>query len=169
MSILLPGFEATQKELELIDQIVNTSSDSHRDEFIWTVILSKLTPNKDYVVGGIKLPARFVKFSNFIKAHTESLLKFRKKKPEEMVELFSTMNIKNNGGEEFLYKVTEYFLIRREMDNELEDLIVKVFDRFTDAPVGDIEEMVKTGKLEAKDIRNHVKGIQTTEIKKMFA
>lgn len=169
LSILLPGFEATQKELELIDQIVNTSSDSHRDEFIWTVILSKLTPNKDYVVGGIKLPARFVKFSNFIKAHTEGLLKFRKKKPEEMVELFSTMNIKNNGGEDFLYKVTEYFLIRREMDSELEDLIVKVFDRFTDAPVGDIEEMVKTGKLEAKDIRNYVKGIQTTEINKMFA
>lgn len=86
-----------------------------------------------------------------------------------MVELFSTMNVKNNGGEEFLYKVTEYFIIRREMDNELEDLILKVFDRYNDAPVGDIEEMVKTGKLESKNIRTYVKGIQTTEVKKMFA
>lgn len=169
LDIILPGFTATQKDLELIDQIVNTSSEHHREEFIWSVILSKLTPSKDYVVGGIKLPARFVKFSNFIKTHTESLLKFRKKKPEEMVELFSTMNIKNNGGEEFLYKVTEYFIIRREMDNELEDLMIKVFDRYTDAPVGDIEEMIKTGKLESKDIRTYVKGIQTTEIKRMFA
>ena len=110
-----------------------------------------------------------VKFSNFIKKHSESLIKFRKKKPEEMVELFSNMNVKNNGGEEFLYKVTEYFIIRREMDYDLEDLIVKVFDRFTDAPVGDIEEMVKTGKLKSADIRNYVKNIQVTEVKKMFA
>lgn len=169
LTVLLPGFDATQKELELIDQIVNTSSEQYRDEFIWSVILSKCTANNDYVVGGIKLPARMVKFSNFIKKHSENLLKFRKKKPEEMVELFSAMNVKNNGGEEFLYKVTEYFIIRREMDNELEDLIVKVFDRYTDAPVGNIEEMVKTGELKSSDIRNYVKDIQVTEVKKMFA
>ncbi|AFC21636.1 tRNA nucleotidyltransferase [Cronobacter phage vB_CsaM_GAP32] len=169
LTVLLPGFDATQKELELIDHIVNTSSEQYRDEFIWSVILSKCTANNDYVVGGIKLPARMVKFSNFIKKHSENLLKFRKKKPEEMVELFSAMNVKNNGGEEFLYKVTEYFIIRREMDNELEDLIVKVFDRYTDAPVGNIEEMVKTGELKSSDIRNYVKDIQLTEVKKMFS
>lgn len=169
LQVLLPGFSASAKELELIDQIVNTSSEQYRAEFIWSVILTNSTATNEYVVGGIKLPARMVKFSNFIKKHSESLIKFRKKKPEEMVELFSNMNVKNNGGEEFLYKVTEYFIIRREMDYDLEDLIVKVFDRFTDSPVGDIEEMVKTGKLKSADIRNYVKNIQVTEVKKMFA
>lgn len=169
MKILVPEFECTNKELELIDQIVNTCTSQYRDEFIWSVILAKSTPSKDYVVGNIKLPARMVKFSNIIKLHSENLIKFRKKKPEDMVELFSTMNVKNNGGEEFLYKVTEYFIIRREMDLELEELILKVFDRYNDAPVGDIEEMIKTGKLESKNIRTYVKDIQTTEVKKMFA
>lgn len=169
LAILLPGFTATQKELDLIDSIADNSTVEHRDEFIWSVILSNMTADKDYVAGSIKLPARMVKFSNFVKLHSESLIKFRKKKPEDMVELFSTMNIKNNGGEDFLYKLTEYFIIRREIDNELEDLIIKVFDRFTDAPVGDIQEMVKNGKLESSNIRTYVKGIQLTEVKKMFA
>lgn len=169
LTVLLPGFSATQKELDLIDVIAETSTQEYRDEYIWSVILSNMQADKDYIVGAIKLPARMVKFSNFVKLHSENLIKFRKKKPEEMVEIFSLMNIKNNGGEDFLYKVTQYFIIRREMDNELEDLMVKVFDRFTDAPVGDIQEMVKTGKLEAANIRTYVKGIQLTEIKKMFA
>lgn len=169
LSVLLPEFTATAKELELIDQIVNTCSEQYRAEFIWSVIISKSTATSEYVVGAIKLPARMVKFSNFIKKHSENILKFRKKKPEDMVELFSSMNVKNNGGEEFLYKVTEYFIIRREMDSELEDLIVKVFDRYTDAPVGDIEELVKSGELKSSDIRNYVKNIQVAEVKKMFA
>lgn len=168
LSVLLPTFNCTAKDLELIDQIVNTCSEQYRDEFIWTVILSNSTANSEYIVGGIKLPARMVKFSNFIKKHAERLIKFRKQKPEDMVELFTSMNIKNNGGEEFLYKVTEYFIVRREMDNELEDLIVKVFDRFTDAPIGNIEEMVKTGKLKSSEIRNYIKNIQNIEVKKMF-
>ena len=169
LSVLLPTFNCTAKELDLIDQIVNTCSEQYRDEFIWSVILQNGTPNQDYVIGAIKLPARMVKFSNILKKHGESLVKFRKKKPEEMVDIFSTINVKNNGGEEFLYKITEYFIIRREMDYELEDLIIKVFDRFTDAPIGNIEEMVKTGELKSSDIRNYIKGIQVSEVQKMFA
>ncbi|AQW88713.1 putative tRNA nucleotidyltransferase [Erwinia phage pEa_SNUABM_50] len=168
LKVLLPTFEATNKELELIDHIAMNSTEQYREEFIWSVILSKATPTKDYVVGGIKLPARFVKFSNFVKLHSDGLIKFRKKKPEGMVELFTAMNVKNNGGEEFLYKVVEYFIIRREIDIELEDLIMKVYDKFYDAPVGNIEEMVKTGALEAANIRTHIKTIQVAEIKKMF-
>ena len=169
LKVLIPGFECTQKEMDLIDLIVNTGSVKYHHEFIWAVILSNVKTAKDYSIGGVKLPSRMVKFSNFVKTHSENLIKFRKKKPEQMAELFSTMNIKNNGGEEFLYKVCEYFIIRREMDNDLEDLIVKVFDRFTDAPVGNIEEMVKSGELESKEIRNYVKSIQVQEIKKMFS
>lgn len=169
LAVILPEFEATQKQLELIDYIVSTCTVTYRDEFIWSVILDKCNPSKEYVVGGVKLPARMVKFSNIVKKHSDNILKFRKKTPEDMVDFFSAINIKNNGGEEFLFKVTEYFIIRREIDLDLEDLIIKVFDRFTEAKIGDIEEMVKTGQLKTSEIRDYVKQIQIEEVKKMFS
>lgn len=169
LNILLPEFACTQKQLELIDTIVNTCSEQYRDEYIWCVILSNSTPSKEYVIGGIKLPARFVKFSTFIKNHTDNILKFRKKQPSEMVDIFTSMNVKNNGGEEFLYKITEYFIIRKEMDYEFEELLMKIYDRFIDSPIGNIEEMIKSGKLKSSEIKQHIKNIQTIELTKMFA
>lgn len=168
LQILLPDFACTKVELALIDNIAENSTEQYRAEYIWAVILLNSTISKDYVVGNIKLPARFVKFANYAKLHSTELLKFRKKKSDEMVDLFTAMNVKNNGGEEFLYKVLEYFVIRREIDSDLEDLIVKVYDTFYDAPVGNIEEMVKTGELKSSDIRSYIKNIQVTEVKKMF-
>lgn len=171
LKILLPEFEGTKKEMDLIDSFASSSTSINRDEFIWSVILSKSTnlDTKNYVVGNLKLPARMVKFSAFIKTHTDGILKFRKKKPAEMVELLSAMNVKNNGGEEFLYKITEYFLIRREMDSELEEFLLKVYDTYIDTDVGDIDELIKTGKVEGSKIRDYVKGLQTIQVKKMFS
>lgn len=168
LTILLPTFNASNDELELIDHIAMNSTGTYCEEFIWAVILSKATTTKDNVVGGIKLPSRFIKFSNFVKQHSYGLINFRKKKPEDMVELFTSMNVKNNGGEEFLYKIIEYFIIRREIDIELEDLIMKVHDTFYDAPIGNIEELVKTCELDAKNIRTHINCIRVSEVKKMF-
>lgn len=170
MKVLLPEFKCTKQELELIDTISMTCTLPYKHEFIWSVILSSNTAKvqKDYVIGGIKLPARFVKFSNYVRTHAPEIIKFRKKTPQEMVDLFSVMNIKNNGGEEFLYKVLEYLIIRKEIDNELELLITKVYDTFYEAPVGDIEQMLKDGTLESSNIKEYVKNIQVQEVKKLF-
>lgn len=168
LKILLPHFEATKKELETIDSLRHNCTTGYAGDFIWAVILKDAQPSKDYCIGSVKLPARFVKFSDFIKRHNENVRFFRKKNVTDMVAVLNEMNIKNNGGEEFLYKITEYFVIRRELDLDLEDLIFKVYDRYTDAPVGDIQQMVKTGALKADNIRMHLDAIRIEFIKKMF-
>lgn len=168
LKILLPHFEASKKDLEFIDALRANSTVGYADEFIWAVILKDTQVSKDYVIGSVKLPARMVKFASFIARHNENVRFFRKKSVEEMVRVLNEMNIKNNGGEEFLYKITEYFVIRREVDLDLEDLIFKVYDRYTDAPVGDVQEMVKSGSLKADQIKVHLDTTRIEFIKKMF-
>lgn len=168
LKILLPHFEATKRELELIDDLRKNCTSGYAGDFIWAVILKDTPVSKDYSVGLVKLPARFVKFSQFIQRHNESVRFFRKKGVQEMVQILNDMNVKNNGGEEFLYKVTEYFVIRREVDLDLEDLIFKVYDRYTDAPVGDIQTMLKDGVLKSDQIRSHMDSVRFEHIKKMF-
>lgn len=168
MKIIMPHFTCTNKELELIDYIRQNSTSCFAEEFMWAVILNGAVVSKDYEVGLMKLPARFVKFSNYMTAHTDNLTKFRKKKVPEMVSILNELSIKNNGGEAFLYKVTEYLMVRREIDIELEELIVKVYDNYTDAPIGDVQEMVKNGELQANDIRKHLDTVRIETIQKMF-
>lgn len=168
LAVLLPTFKCTKKELELIDNIRSNCTPGYADEYIWAVIMRDCPPADDYVVGSVKLPSRFVKFFKFITTHTDSLIRFRKMSVSDMVTLFTAMNIKNNGGEEFLYKLTEYFIIRREIDLDLEDLIFKVYDAFTDAPLDGIEELVQVGELEPKYIPEYVRNVRTSSIKKMF-
>ena len=85
-----------------------------------------------------------------------------------MGNILLDMNIKNNGGEEFLYKVLEYFILRKEIDLELEDLIIKVYDRYTDVELPDIQQMVKDGELETSEIRDFVCELRYEAIKQMF-
>ncbi|WVO01645.1 tRNA nucleotidyltransferase [Salmonella phage PHA46] len=169
---LLPGLERFSKaDGETINKFATLSTEAYTADFMWSYLLSLTTAEikKDYTVGQIKLPARFVKFHNFIKTHEESIKNFRKKTPEQMVDILSKMNIHNNGGEAFLYKVLEYFNIQRETDGELEDLIVKVYDRYENTVIGDIDAMVKDGLLEPKEIRSYVANLRTVEVAKMFA
>lgn len=167
---IIPNYKCTKKSLELIDEISSKCTDVYKDYFIWSVLLEKETNiGKDYVINGrIKLPSRFVKFSKFIESNKLDILSFRKKEVIDMVNLFSTMNIRNNGGEEFLYKVLEYFILRKEIDLDLEDLIIKVYDRYEGTEVGNIEEMVSNGDLKPADIRSYVLDLRTENVKKMF-
>lgn len=169
---LLPGLESFNKEDgEILDKISQSSTEAYTSDFQWSYLLTltRATIAKDYSVGQLKLTARSVKFFKFVNANVEDIQQFRKKTPEQMVELLTKWNIHNNGGEEFLYKVLEYYNIQRNTDNELEDLIVKVYDKFESAVIGDIDQMIKDGLLEPKEIRAYVSNIRTVEIAKMFA
>lgn len=168
---LLPGFEKLSKaEGEAINKLASFSTEAYRDEFLWSYILSRSTAtiSKDYVIGQIKLPARVAKLHKFLETYTNDIKTFRKKTPEEMVEVLTKMNIHNSGGEEFLYKVLEYFNIQREVDHELEDFIVKVYDRFESTVIGDIDQMLKDGTIEPKDIRSYISELRIAEVKKLF-
>lgn len=169
---LLPGLDAfNTADGEMLDKISQTSTEAYANDFQWSFLLtlSGGVISKDYAIGQLKLPARVVKFFKFVTANLDEIKLFRKKTPEQMVEMLTKLNIHNNGGEEFLYKVLEYFNIQRDTDGELEDLIVKVYDKFESAVIGDIDQMLKEGTIKPNEIRAYVSNIRTAEVAKMFS
>ncbi|AFA44304.1 hypothetical protein [Klebsiella phage phiKp_21] len=162
---VLPKFKCTKKNIELIDYISMNCTEQWKDYFIWSVLLQDEITN---IESKIRVPQKYIKFSSFVDRMKENIKTFRKKSVEEMCDILFDMNIKNNGGEEFLYKVLEYFILRKEIDVDLEDLIIKVYDRYDSTVIPDIQEMVKTGELDPKDIRDFVQNTRYHEIKKMF-
>ncbi|GAB0879724.1 CCA-adding protein [Escherichia coli] len=159
----------TKKRLELIDSIAANCTEEYKPYFLWTVLLENEEVNNDSVLNGsIKVPVKYVKFSNYIKRFREDIKTFRKKTPVEMGQILLDMNIKNNGGEDFLYKVLENFILNKEIDSELEDLIIKVYDRYTDVELPDIQQLVKDGELQTSEIRDFVAELRIEAIKQMF-
>lgn len=158
----------TRKNLELIDYISINCTSANKHYYIWSVLLEKENIQDSVLNNSIKVPVKYSKFSSYVSRFSDDIKKFRRKTPEEMCNILLDMNIKNNGGEEFLYKVLEYFILRKEIDIDLEDFIIKVYDRFNNTELPDIQEMVKDGELESKNIRDFVQNLRIQEIKKMF-
>lgn len=167
LEVVLPTFKATKEEFRLIESICDNSTDMYRSEYLWAVLLRDADV-KNHSTGLLKLPVKYTKFSAFVLKHADGIMKFRRSTVEEMVNTLSEMGIKNNGGEDFLYKVLEYFVIRREIDLELEDLVIKVYDRFTDAPLADLEEKVNNGEVKPADMFQYVRNTRIEHVKKMF-
>lgn len=164
LDILLPGHRPNFKPIEHMSK---NCTEMYKEYFIWAELIGTLELN-DNVFGQAKIPSRFVKFNKFIQKHKDSIKGFRRSTPEEMVNILTEMNVKNNGGEEFLYQVLEYFILRKEIDLDLEDFIIKAYDRFENTVIGDIEQMLKDGALQPKDIREFVKSKRVVELKKIF-
>lgn len=158
----------TKKKLEMFDIISENCTEAHKPYYLWSMLLVKEEIKDSVLNGAIKIPVKYSKFSSYVSRFADDIKMFRRKTPEEQANILLEMNIKNNGGEEFLFKVLEYFIIRKEIDTELEDLVIKVYDRFTNAELPDIQEMVKCGELEHGAIREFVQKIRISEIKKMF-
>lgn len=165
LDILLPGHKPNFKPIEYMSK---NCTEMYKEYFIWAELIGKLEL-KDNEFGQAKIPSRFVKFNKFLQKHRDSIMGFRRCTPEEMVNILTEMNVKNNGGEEFLYQVLEYFILRKEIDLDLEDFIIKAYDRFENTVIGDIDQMLKDGTLQPKDIREFVKGKRVIELKKIFS
>ena len=162
-------YTLTKKNLELIDYISENCTDIYKPYFLWSTLIEKENVDTDSVLNkSIRIPVKYVKFSNYIKRFRDDLKGFRRKTPEEMANVLLEMNIKNNGGEEYLYKVLEYLILRKEIDIDLEDLIIKIYDRYENTALPDIQEMVKEGQLEKFEIRDFVLNLRISEIEKMF-
>lgn len=157
-----------KKKLETFDYIAENCTDAHKPYYLWSMILENEEIKDSVLNGTIKIPVKYSKFSSYVTRFSDSIKKFRKNTPEQMANILQEMNIKNNGGEEFLFKVLEYYILRKDIDGELEELIIKVYDRFNNAELPDIQEMVKTGSLKNNAIRDFVHNIRTKEIEKMF-
>lgn len=167
MDVLLPDHTPTFKNIEHISK---NCTAAYKDYYIWAELIGKYeVPQKSLEFGQVKLPSRYAKFSKYVQKHADAIKGFRRSSPEEMVNILTEMNVKNNGGEEYLYQVLEYFILRKEIDLDLEELILKVYDRFENTVIGDIEQMLKDGTIESKDIRNFVKGKRVLEVQKIFS
>lgn len=170
LKVLLPEFKCTQSNQKRIDTIAKNATDKYVQEFIWAVLLEKkdLSTVKGGTLEKIKAPVHLIKFASLVQKHTEKVLKFRKLKPEEMVALFDAMNVKNLGGEEFLYKFCEYFIINKELDSEHEELIMKVYDTYIGTDLSQIEEKQKSGEMTGLEVRDAVHNARVVNVSKMF-
>lgn len=170
LKVLLPEFKCTQVNQKRVDTIAKNCTVAFAQDFIWSVLLEKvdLSTIKGGELQKLKVPVHLIKFASVVKKHSEKLTKFRKLKPLEMVELFDAMNIKNLGGEDFLYKFCEYFILNKELDSDHEDLIVKVYDRYIDTDLSDIEEKQKSGELTGLQVREAIKNKRLERVSTMF-
>ncbi len=170
LKVLLPEFKCTQINQKKIDTIAKNATSSYVHDFIWAVLLEKadLSSIKGGELSGMKVPVHLIKFSSLVQKHASTLLKFRKLKPEEMVALFDSMNVKNLGGEEFLYKFCEYFIINKELDTEHEELILKVYDTYIDTDLSSIQEKQKAGIINGLEVRDAVHNARVVNVSKMF-
>lgn len=166
MSKLIPGNpESTYKT---IGYISSNCTLAYKDFYLWAELIGSNEVQKDGVFGQVKLPSRYSKFSAYVCKHADSIKNFRKSTPEEMVNILTEMSVKNNGGEEYLYKVLEYFILRKEIDLDLEDLIIRVYDRFENTVIGNIDQMLKDGTITSREIPSFVKEKRIAEVEKIF-
>ena len=165
LDILIPNHNPTFKTIEYITK---NCTEMYKDYFIWAELLGSNEIDKSFEFGQVKIPSRFVKFHKYVNRFSTSLKGFRRLSPEEMVNILTEMNVKNNGGEEYLFQVLEYLILRKDIDLDLEDLIIKVYDRFENTVIGDIEQMLKDGDLETANIRSFVKEKRVKQIENMF-
>ena len=170
LKILLPEFKCTQVNQKRIDNIAKNSTESYTSDFIWTVLLDKkeLSSVKGGVLDKLKVPVHVIKFASLVQKYRTQLLSFRKLKPEEMVSLFDAMNIKNLGGEEFLYKFCEFFILEKELDSEHEELIIKVYDTYFNTDLSSFEEKQKSGEMTGLEVRDAVHNARVVNVSKMF-
>ena len=170
LKILLPDFKCLVKELKQIDYIARNASNPYIPEYIWCILLENLdsTKIKGSDIGKLKIPINLIKFSTLVQKFKDKITKFNKLKPEEMITLFDTMNIKNLGGEEFLYKFTEYFILEKTLDYQKEELIIKVYDIYINTDLQEIEDKQKSGTLTGLEIKNAVYNKRLSNVLKMF-
>ncbi|WNA15902.1 tRNA nucleotidyltransferase [Xanthomonas phage XaC1] len=170
LQVLLPEFKCTQVNQKRIDNIAKNCTEAFTPDFIWTVLLEKmdLSKIKGGNIGKMKVPVHLIKFANTVQKHSDSITKFRKLKPIEMVELFDSMNVKNLGGEDFLYKFCEYFILNKELDIEHEDLIIKVYDTYIGTDLSEIQEKQQNGDITGLEARDMVRELRLKRVSKMF-
>lgn len=170
LKILLPEFKYTSAAIKRIDSICSNCSIQYKHEFVWAILLEKedLTKIKGDELSKIRLPINIIKFAKTINSSTENITKFRKLSIDEMVDVFDKLSVKNNGGEEYVYKLTEYFICNKMMDREYEDFILKVFDRYFNVDLEEIEIKKFKGEIQGAEIPLAVKKIRTDSVRQFI-
>lgn len=165
---LIPNFEPTASTWKELEHICENCTELHKEFYLWNILLHGADISTDYRTGQVKLPARFATYHKYFNQHNAALKGFRRTAVPEMVNILRSMNVKNNGGEEFLYKVLENMILLKKIDLDLEDLIIRVYDRYESTEIGDIQQMLKDGTLDSKGIPDYVFNLRVQEVKKIF-
>lgn len=156
-----------QEELKTIKNISVNATPAYVGDFIFMMLLGVQSFDKNHKLNGVPYKETHTQFNKFYSKFKE-LLQFKKKTPEEITEWFYFSSIHNKGGEQFIYKCTEYLNLIGEMTLELEEYIIKMYDSYYSVKIPDIKEMVKRGELQNSEIKNFVYNLHLFEIKKRF-
>lgn len=169
LSKLLPKFKPTKEVLNFMDKFSEDTASEECDMYIWTLILeNENVSTKQCQYGQVLVPKEYIKFALFMKLYTDDFMKFHRKTPREMAEVFSSMNIKNHGSEKFLYIVNDFLSITKQYDSVIQDLVLKVYDRYIGTDLTELPDLIKSGKLTAEKIKEYTINKRLAEIEKMF-
>lgn len=168
LEVILPGTKYSKVLGETLKGIEENCTDAYRFDMMMTCLLRGREFTKEYQTGMLRLPGSTVRFIQKIVAIEPLVRSFRTLKAPDMVHLFNLIAASQNGGEEYVVKLLEYFVINKVIDIDLESLIFKVYDKYTTAKIPDLNAMIERGELESNAVRDYVKDIRINSINELF-
>lgn len=165
---LLPKLNITQGMLKTLSNISVNATPAYVFDYIWTIMLDVKEFNKNHINTNLPFPESTHAFSAFIEKNNQALRSFSKMTPKEKTMWFMNTGLHNRGGEQFLYKVTEFMMLVGDFFYEQEEGIMKVYDAFYSANIPDIKDMLKKGTLQPNEVRDFVFSLHEVEVEKLF-
>lgn len=165
---LLPDVNITQSMMKTLNNISVNATPAYTFDYVWAVILDGEQFTKNHVCNNLPFPESTHAFSQFVEKNNSSLRSFGRMTPKEKTTWFINTGLHNKGGEQFLYKVTEFMMLVGDFFYEQEENILKVHDAFYSAKIPDIQDMVKKGTIKPTEIRDYVFQLHETEVEKLF-
>lgn len=168
LETILPGYVLNKSVLEGLKFIEENCTPIYSFDMLMTHLLRKQEFSADYCTGMLKLPGSTVRFIQKINKIESSVLKFRSLSALQMVDLFNVIAARSNGGEEYLVKLLEYFVLNRNIDSVQEGLIFQVYDAYRNTKIPDIQKMVQDGELKSEHIHEYLNSIRAKSISELF-
>lgn len=154
---------------QILDSIYEKATPAFVETFFWTKMLEGKNIPKNHRYEGLPLPVEIDSFINFMTQHGSNVKKLKKMKANEATDFLLSVNFKNKGGEDFLYKVTEYMILTGQLNQEDEDYILKLHDAFYSVEIPDVKKLVKEGKLKNEEIKSFVKNYHLEAVTKFLS
>lgn len=169
LDTLIPGIRFTKEMKSALVQIEKTCTPAYKNDMYWAVLLDHADLDESHSYSAIRLTLSTAIFCKKTQLLGSDIRTFRSMKPENMTVLFNRINARNNGGEEHLIKILEYFVVMKFIDIDLEHLIMLAFDKYSNVVLPDIERMVQDNELQKSEIGTFVNTLRTKNISALFA
>lgn len=143
--------------IQRIEKITNEAANSHREHFFWYAVFNEICKKPQDVSSILeiaetnKIEKTVVKFAKIAIEFQQSFDNFKSFKAQQIVEFFDKLNVKNNGGDDFLYHLNSLMITTGSITYHDDDYIFKCFNLYSSL---NVEELIKNKKLNGKEIKS---------------